>query len=298
VESEEVKTIFFAGFGDIARRISLQTDLAGLPMAVITRSEEKFATLVARGFETILGSFDDPANLDPLPLAGRTVFYTAPPPGGGNSDPRVGVFCEQVSRDNRPAKVVYISTSGVYGDCGGALVDESTPLNPQTARARRRVDAETRMQQMAAEFSVPLVILRVTGIYGPTRLPLQRLQQNHPVLTPAESNITNRIHAEDLARICVAAARKGEAGDIFNVSDGEHGTMTDYFNAVADCFELPRPAQISRAEATQVMNPLMLSYIDESRRMDNRKMLNKLCIHLLYPDLVSGLTACKKELEV
>ncbi|WP_020676468.1 SDR family oxidoreductase [Geopsychrobacter electrodiphilus] len=292
-----MKMIFFAGFGDIARRISQQAEVAPLPQAVITRTEEKFAALAARGFETILGSFDDPANLEPLPLAGRTVFYTAPPPGGGYTDPRVGVFCDQITSDNLPAKVIYISTSGVYGDCGGELVDEQTPLNPQTTRAKRRVDAEVRMQSMAAEFSVPLLILRVTGIYGPTRLPLQRLRQNHPVLTPEESNITNRIHAEDLARVCVAAALKGEAGDIFNVSDGEHGTMTDYFNAVADCFGLPRPVQISRAEANLVMNPLMLSYIDESRRMDNRKMLHKLGIQLLYPGLIAGLNACKKELE-
>ncbi len=292
-----MKKIFFAGFGDIARRISLQPEASGLPIALITRSEEKFARLAAQGFQTILDSFDDPENLGTLPLAGRTVFYTAPPPGGGFSDPRVGVFCAQVSADNLPAKVIYISTSGVYGDCGGGLIDENVPINPQTARAKRRADAEAQLQQMAQEFGVPLVILRVTGIYGPTRLPLQRLQQNHPVLKPEESNITNRIHAEDLARICVAAALKGEGGDIFNVSDGEHGTMTDYFNAVAEHFDLPRPEQIGRSEATQVMNPLMLSYIDESRRMDNRLMLKKLDIELLYPNLKAGLAACKKEME-
>ena len=291
-----MKKIFFAGFGDIARRISLQPEMSGLPVALITRSEEKFAQLSARGFEPILDSFDDPENLSQLPLAGCTVFYTAPPPGGGFSDTRVGVFCAQISEDNLPDKVIYISTSGVYGDCGGALVDETAPLNPQTARARRRVDAEAQLLQMAESFGVPLVILRVTGIYGPTRLPLQRLQQNHPVLKPAESNITNRIHAEDLARICVAAVLKGEGGDIFNVSDGEHGTMTDYFNTVADYFGLPRPEQIGRSEATQVMNPLMLSYVDESRRMDNRLMLKKLNIELLYPNLKAGLAACQKEM--
>lgn len=291
-----MQKIFFAGFGDIARRISEQPEVTNAQMALITRSEEKFSQLAAQGFETILGSFDDPENLDPLPLAGRTVFYTAPPPGGGFSDPRVGVFCGQICEDNRPEKLIYISTSGVYGDCGGALVDEKTPINPQTARAKRRAHAEAQFRQTAEQYAVPLVILRVTGIYGPTRLPLQRLQQNHPVLTPEESNITNRIHAEDLARICVAAALKGEAGDIYNVSDGEHGTMTDYFNVVADYFGLQRPAQISRAEATKVMNPLMLSYIDESRRMDNRLMLNKLEVKLLYPNLAAGLAACRKEM--
>lgn len=266
-------------------------------MALITRDEEKAARLAAEGFEVCLDSFDDPANLGPLPLAGRVVFYTAPPPGGGHLDTRVAAFCGQVTAINRPAKLVYISTSGVYGDCGGELVDESRPLNPQTARAKRRVDAEQRLQQLAEEQQVPLVILRVTGIYGPTRLPLQRLQQDHPVLKPEESNITNRIYAEDLARICVAAALRGASGDIFNVSDGEHGTMTDYFNAVADYFDLPRPQQISREEATRVMNPLMLSYVDESRRMDNRLLLEKLQLELLCPTLEQGLAACKREME-
>lgn len=293
-----MEKFFFAGFGDIARRISLQVEVLGLPMALITRDEDKQARLIAQGFETILGSFDDPLNLEPLPLHGRTVFYTVPPPGGGYSDPRVATFCAQINARNRPAKVVYISTSGVYGNCGGALVDEKTPLNPQTARAKRRVDAEAQLRQMSAAQGVPLVILRVTGIYGPTRLPLQRLQQNHPVLNEQESNITNRIHAEDLARVCVAAALRGEGGDLFNVSDGEQGTMTDYFNRVADHFGLPRPEQISRAEATQVMNPLMLSYIDESRRMDNRQMLDKLKIELLYPHLDAGLAACQQELDL
>lgn len=293
-----MKKIFFAGFGDIARRIARQPEVAGVPLAAITRSEEKFALLEAQGIEAFLDSFDDPENLATLPLAECTVFYTAPPPGGGFSDPRVGVFCAQISPNNLPAKVIYISTSGVYGDCGGELVDEQTPLNPQTARAKRRADAESRLQQMAQQFDVPLVILRVTGIYGPTRLPLQRLQQNHPVLRPEDSNITNRIHVEDLARICVAAALRGDAGDIFNVSDGEHGTMTDYFNVVADHFNLSRPPQISRAEATQVMNPLMLSYVDESRRMDNRLMLKKLGIQLRFQNLAAGLAACKQELQL
>ena len=118
-----MKKIFFAGFGDIARRISLQPEVTGLSIALITRSEEKFAQLTAQGFEAILDSFDDPENLGHLPLSGRTVFYTAPPPGGGFSDTRVEVFCSLISAENLPDKVIYISTSGVYGDCGGVPGD-------------------------------------------------------------------------------------------------------------------------------------------------------------------------------
>jgi nucleoside-diphosphate-sugar epimerase len=134
-----------------------------------------------------------------------------------------------------------------------------------------------------------VVLLRVTGIYGPGRLPLARLQQGHPVLNEAESPPTNRIHADDLAAVCLAAADRASDGEIFNVSDGQPGTMTQYFNAAADLLGLPRPPQVSMVEARQVMTPMMLSYLTETRRMDNRKMLAKLGVTLCYPDLASGL---------
>jgi nucleoside-diphosphate-sugar epimerase len=140
-----------------------------------------------------------------------------------------------------------------------------------------------------------LVILRVTGIYGPGRLPVARVMQGHPVLKPEEASFTNRIHSLDLVRICLAAMARGEDGDIFNVSDGQESTMTEYFTAVADLHDLPRPQQISMAEAEKEMNPLMLSYLKESRKMDNSKMKDKLGVELLYPTLAEGLKACGEE---
>jgi nucleoside-diphosphate-sugar epimerase len=168
-------------------------------------------------------------------------------------------------------------------------VTEATPVNPQTSRAKRRLDAETALCDWGRQQGVPVVILRVTGIYGPGRLPLARLQQGHPVLCQAESPPTNRIHADDLAAICVAAADKGADGEIFNVSDGQPGTMTQYFNAAAELLGLPRSPQVSMAEARQVMTPTMLSYLTETRRMNNLRMLARLGVALRYPDLESGL---------
>ena len=198
-------------------------------------------------------------------------------------------FCKALSGEQLPTRVVCISTSGVYGDCGGEWVTEETPINPQTSRAQRRVDAEVTLKEWGREHDVPVVILRVTGIYGPGRLPLARIQQGHPVLCENESPPTHRIHAEDLAAICVTAAEKAADGDIFNVSDGQPGTMTQYFNAASDLLDLPRLPQIDMVEAKQVMNPMMLSYLTETRRMDNRKMLEHLGVKLMYPDLESGL---------
>ncbi len=281
--------ILIIGCGDIGKRVARLALERGLEVWGLTRSTTHASELEALGIRCIHGDLDSQLPIDGLPTAGAHVIYLAPPPGGGESDPRVRTFAASVLPGEEPAKVVYISTSGVYGDCGGASVDEQTPLNPQTSRARRRADAETLLGEWGKHREIPVVVLRVTGIYGPGRFPLARLKEGHPVLRDEEAGLTNRIHADDLAEICLAAAEKAPAGEVYNVSDGHPTTMTEYFNRVADAFGLQRPPQVSLEEARKVMTPLMLSYIGESRRMDNRKLLEELGVTLRYPDLASGL---------
>jgi uncharacterized protein YbjT (DUF2867 family) len=291
LRSFTVQHLLIAGCGDIGRRIARLALAEQVPTAALVRSAELARQLQQQGLTVHLGDLDGIRPVQGLPFAGSTILYLVPPPGGGHIDPRVRVFCGSIEPGEEPQKIVYLSTSGVYGDCGGAVVSEETPTNPQTARARRRLDAEEILRAWTRHRGIPLVILRVTGIYGPGRLPLQRLQQKHPVLREEEAAYTNRIHADDLARVCWAAAQQGEDGDIFNVSDGQPGTMTEYFNAVADAAGLPRPPQVTMTEARQVMTPMMLSYLQESRRMDNRRMLEKLDMQLQYPDLATGIRA-------
>ncbi len=286
-----IDNVLIIGCGDIGRRVADLARAKGATVTALVRSAEKGELLHNLGICTVPGDLDDPGSLGALPTRGAAVFYFAPPPGGGITDSRVRAFCAAVTPGSEPAKVVYISTTGVYGDCGGAMVTEETPVNPQTARAKRRLDAETTLHAWGEKLNVPVIILRVTGIYGPGRLPVRHIAEGQPVLRPEEAPLTNRIHADDLARVCIAAVERGEAGDIFNISDGQAGTMTDYFNAVADAAGIPRPRQVTMDEARQVMSPLMLSYVTESRQMDNRKMMEKLGIRLLYPDLASGLRA-------
>lgn len=284
--------VLIIGCGDIGVRVARLVKARGGRVTALSRSMERAMHLEETERITIVpGNLDDPEAEHKLAesTAGKLIFYFAPPPGGGPWDTRMRNFCAAVGLEQAPAKVVYISTSGVYGDCGGAWVTEETPVNAQTSRAKRRLDAETVLREWGERLGVAVVILRVTGIYGPGRLPLARLQQGHPVLTEAESPPTNRIHADDLAAVCVAAAEKAGDGEIFNVSDGQPGTMTQYFNAAADLLGLPRPPQVSMAEARQIMTPMMLSYLTETRRMDNRRMLERLGVTLLYPDLESGL---------
>ena len=226
-------------------------------------------------------------------MHGQKLFYFMPPQGGGSSDYRMVNFCRKLSVDNCPRKIVYISTSGVYGDCGDEPVTEETPINPQTSRAKRRVSGENQLQEQAEELGFDLVILRVTGIYGPGRLPISQLTKGHEVLRAEDAPRTNRVHSLDLVQICLAAMEKGEGGDIFNVCDGQESSMSQYFMAVADMYELPQPKQLSWAEAEKEMNPLTFSFLKESRRMSNQKILEKLDIELLYPTLEKGLFACR-----
>ncbi len=278
--------IFIIGCGDIGLRVARLWQGRGATVSALARSEDSAARLAAAGIEAVPGDLDTPASLAALPVNGATVYYFAPPPLQGDSDPRMHAF---VAAGLRPERVIYISTSGVYGDRAGGWVDEDTAPAPGTDRARRRLDAETALRTWGRETGVKVNILRVGGIYGPGRWPLERLQAGTPVLREEECGYTNRIHADDLAAICVAAAERGGPDRIYNVSDGRNGTMTEYFNAVADRFGLPRPPAITMAEARQRLSPAMLSYLTESRRMDNRRLLQELGVTLRYPDLAAGL---------
>ncbi len=287
--SNSLPDILIVGCGDIGVRVAQLEKQAGRKVSGLVRSEEGAERLRSYGIVPVMGTLDDLTSLSDLPTGGKLVYYFAPPTGGGPFDSRMRSFCQAVSAGPLPEKVVYMSTSGVYGDCGGEWVTEETPLNPQTSRAQRRVDAETTLKEWGQEHSVPVVILRVTGIYGPGRLPLARIQQGHPVLREEESPPTNRIHADDLAVVSVKAAETATDGDIFNVSDGQPGTMTQYFNLVSELLDLPPLPQVDMEEAKRVMNPMMLSYLTETRRMDNRKMIDQLGVTLTYPNLKAGL---------
>jgi nucleoside-diphosphate-sugar epimerase len=289
--------LLIVGYGDIGQRVAGLALAAVRPVSVLVRCSEKAAALKADGILAVFGDLDDiTAPVRELHPAGTTILYTVPPPGGGEHDTRLRVFLGSIEPGQEPAQIVYLSTTGVYGDQQGALVTEGTPTKATTSRARRRLDAENLLLSWGRNRGVKIVILRVSGIYGANRLPLNRLQEGAPVLRSEESPFSNRIHADDLARLCLTAADQGDDGEIINICDGETSTMTDYFNAVADAFALPRPPQVTMAQAKECMPPLLLSYFSESRRIDNRRMRERLGGELLYPDLASGLAACKKDL--
>lgn len=194
-----------------------------------------------------------------------------------------------------PQRLVYISTSGVYGDCGGELVPETRPLRPVTARARRRVDAERRLRRFGTRSGVCVSILRAPGIYAADRLPLERLQKGTPVLCAEDDVFTNHIHADDLAMLACAALRRGRPNRVYNACDDSHMKMGEYFDRVADRFGLARPPRISRSEAEKTISPVQLSFMSESRRLDNRRLHRELQATLRHPRIVDGIDAAWRE---
>ena len=285
----ECKNLIIIGCGDTGFRVARLALDRGVPVTAVSRGEKSFPESVKGGVTLLTANLDDPETLRLPDVSGCAVLYSAPPPGGGIIDTRVKNFLAALEPGAAPFKIVYLSATSVYGNCGDELVDETRPPAPLNHTGRRRLDAEQQFLAWGAARGVPVVILRISGIYGPGRVPLQRIYDREPLLNEAEAGYTNRIHADDLAQVCLAALERGEAGDIFNVSDGETSRMTDYFNAISDLLQLPRLPQVSLAEARQAMSPLMFGYMTDSRRIDNRKMLEKLGIKLRYPTLREGL---------
>ncbi len=225
------------------------------------------------------------------------VVYLAPPAETGVTDPRLESFLSQIAGAT-PGVFVYISTTGVYGDAGGALVDESTPVAPVNDRSRRRVAAESAVQAWCATRGVRCVILRVPGIYGPNRLPLERLQRREPALRDEDAGPGNRIHVDDLAAAIAAAIDQPVAQGIYNVTDGDHASTTAYLRLTAEAAGLALPALISKAEARERIPAGMLSFLLESRRVDNGRMLAELGLQLQYPTLQSGVFASLAEMRM
>lgn len=284
--------VLIIGCGDVGRRVAAAELAAGETVTALVRSAQGATRLNASGLQVVRGDLDDPENLPSLPTRGARVYYFAPPPPFGISDPRLQNFLATIAPAALPAQIVLISTSGVYGNCHGEWVTEARPPRPDTDRARRRLHAEQELQAWGNRLGVPVVILRVPGIYGRGRLPDRRVRAQEPVLREDESPWSNRVHIDDLTRACLAAGRSGRFNAVYNISDGHPTTMTDFFNRVADVLGVQRPPQITLAQARAELSEGMQSYLAESKRLDNRRMREELGVAPRYPDLIHGLAAC------
>ena len=289
-------SVWIVGCGDIGRRVAglwqgQVADITGIVSCA--RSAELLDRLGISPAQTNLDDLEPP--LPELP-ASTLVYYFIPPPPSGIDDRRCQHFLASLSIQSvKPKRIVAISTTGVYGDCSGELISEDQPAKPKADRARRRFDMENQLKKWCERYNVPLILLRVGGIYGPKRLPLKRIEQAVPVLKEELAPKTNRIHEDDLALICVAAASSLHQFRIYNVSDGTNSNMTEYFFTLADHFGMARPPALEWEQAEQEISKGMLSYLRESRRVDNSRMLAELDIKLRYPTLESALQVFTKK---
>jgi nucleoside-diphosphate-sugar epimerase len=290
--SDRATPVFIIGHGDLGRRVAVRWLKRGAKVRALVRRPVTIAEPMHPRLERHRGDLDDLATLPVDAMSGTRLYYFAPPPASGVMDTRMRNLTEALRAP--PAKTVLVSTTGVYGDCGVDWVGESRPPNPESDRARRRLDAEQLLEGYAKRHGMPLAILRVAGIYGPDRLPEKRLREQAPMPAADDCGYTNRIHIEDLVEVCVEVMARPAVTGLFNVSDGSPGTLREYFDLAADALGLPRLPVLPRDRMEATLSPQMLSYLTESRRIRNDKLLKTLTISLRYPDLKSGLANVSK----
>lgn len=286
--------VLIIGCGDVGQRVARALS-PRVRILALTSSADKVPALRSAHITPLLGNLDQPATLQRLAGLATRVLHLAPPPGHNpdwRNDPRTQALMRVLRLRSLPQSLVYGSTSGVYGDCGGARIDETWPVNPRTPRAQRRVDAEGQLRFFGRATGTPVHILRIPGIYAPDReggTPRGRLLKGTPVLQREDDVYTNHIHADDLARACLAALWRGRPQRVVNVCDDTELLMGDYFDLAADLYQLPRPPRLARRTAKEQLPLMLLSFMGESRRLSNRRLKKELRLVLHYPMVSEGL---------
>ena len=285
--------ILIIGCGDIGLRVAKQL-CRNYRVFALTSQQSRFSELRGLGITPILGDLDKPETLWRLSGLAETVIHLAPPQNIGHRDSRTRNLTRILAQGPASlSRLIYVSTTGVYGDHKGGRVSEITPVNPQSERAKRRVDAERVLRLWGPAHGVAVTILRVPGIYAANRLPVERLQARTPALISDEDAYSNHIQSDDLARLVCAAVYHGKPQRVINACDGSETKMGDYFDEVADAFGLERPARIPAAELQKIVSPMLWSFMRESRRVTNTR-LPELKTPLRYPSVAAFLKTISK----
>lgn len=288
--------VLVVGCGDVGLRLA-RALAPRVRVLALTSTPQRVPALRAAGVVPLVGNLDAPGTLARLAGLAQRVVHLAPPASGDGQarwwrDLRTQALLRALRLRTPPAALVYASTSGVYGDCGGARVGEARPVAPATPRAQRRADAEQQVRHFGRAAAVRTTVLRIPGIYAGDReggTPRERLRKGTPVLRAEDDVYTNHIHADDLARALHAALWRGRPQRAYNASDDTELKMGDYFDLAADLYGLPRPPRVAREDAPERLPLMVLSFMGESRRLDNRRMKEELRVRLRYPTVREGL---------
>lgn len=259
---------------------------------VITSSLEKMRMFREMGAIPKYGNLDQAHSLTGIAHLANLIVHLAPPNSEGLRDLRTKNLLHALSKNSRLLKLIYVSTSGVYGDCKGDFVDETREPWPSSPRGKRRLDAEQQIRSWAIAHHAQATILRVPGIYAENRLPIERILQRTPALISNEDVYTNHVHADDLARILVLALYRGLPQRILNASDHSELKMGDYFDLVANALKLKKPPRVGFEELITQVSPQMLSFMKESRRLSNQR-LSELGFSFQYPTVTDFLKTVK-----
>jgi nucleoside-diphosphate-sugar epimerase len=288
-----MQRLLIIGCGDVVRR-ALPRLLRRYRVYALVRQLDP--TLRALGVTQIVGDLDQPSSLKRLSGLADVLLHSAPPAEADvATDTRTQhLLAALQTGKSLPRRIVYISTSGVYGNCDGAEIDETRTLHPESARAARRVAAESALREFGRQTRTKVSILRAPGIYAADRLPLERVKRGDPVLNADEDSYSNHIHAEDLAHAVVLALTHGRSNRAYNATDDSELKMGDWFTQLAKTFDLPAPPRVDRATAEEQLSPALMSFVRESRRLSNDRIKQELGFTLTYPTVEEGLAAAKR----
>lgn len=224
-------------------------------------------------------------------LADTDVLLVSVPPDA-EGDPVLRAYRDAIA-GSRIGWIGYLSTIGVYGDHGGAWIDETTAPAPLSARSKLRLSVETAWLDLGRETGKAVQVFRLSGIYGPGRNPIVKLREGRSQRIVKAGQVFNRIHIDDIAATLGASIDRPRSGAVYNVTDDEPAppqVVTEYAAALAS---LPLPPEVDFETAD--LSPMARSFYGENKRVRNRLIREELGVELAFPTYREGLAALKEE---
>ena len=288
------RRLFCFGIGFSADALHRRLSVADWSFGGTVRTPDKAAALTAKGIDAVTWSGGPLNDAVAARLANAThVLISVPPDEDG--DPVIGPARSALLAKKNLKWLVYLSTTGVYGDTGGASVSETAPLRPFSERSERRVAAEADWLELHHAHGLPVHVFRLAGIYGPGRSTFGQIRRRAAKRIDKPGHAFSRIHVDDIAGVLAASIGKPNPGAIYNVCDNEPAPPAEVTEYACHLLGVDVPPLEDFETARQRMSPMALSFWNDNRRVDNRRIREELGVVLKYPDYRRGLQAILAE---